>query len=317
MNKLGSGRVAAAAEPGTRRVVEFSAGVLPTGDPLPLRVTVVRGARPGPTLFVMAAIHGDEVTGVEVVRRLVRETEPRDVAGTLLLVPVANPFGFLTGTRYAQDGGDINRSFPGRASGSASARLARLLYAEVLRRSDYGIELHTAARRRRNVPQVRALLDDERTADLARAFAPPYVLHAKPPAGSIREAATARGVPVILYEAGEKLRIDEDCVSEGVEGCRRVMSHLGMLADGPAAPRAAPPVFRHMRWVRSDRGGLIVRRIGLGERVAAGEPVAWVADPTTWEEQPVPTPRGGTAIGLTTLPLVHPGDHICHLAWGD
>jgi predicted deacylase len=265
----------------------------------------------------MAAIHGDEVTGVEVVRRLVRETDPRDVAGTLLLVPVANPFGFLTGTRYAQDGGDINRNFPGKAGGSASSRLARLLHAEVLERSDFGIELHMAARRRRNVPQVRAVLGDDRTADLARAFAPPFVLHSKPPAGSLREAAAARDVPVVLYEAGEKLRIDEVCVSEGVAGCRRVMRYLGMLADEPAAPRAAPVMFRYMRWVRSDRGGLLVRRIGLGERVAAGEPVAWVADPTTWEEHPVPAPHGGTAIGLTTLPLVHPGDHVCHLAWNE
>jgi predicted deacylase len=305
------------AEPGTRRVVERDAGTLHTGDPLPLRVTAVRGARPGPTLFVMAAIHGDEVVGVEVIRRLVRDTDPAALAGTLLLVPVANPFGFVTGSRYAQDGGDLNRSFPGKADGSASARIARRLFEEVVARADAGIELHTAAERRRNVPQVRVSLDDGKAADLARAFAPPYLLHSNPPKGSVREAGAGRGIPVILYETGEKLRIDEPCVAAGVGGCRRVMRHLGMLAAAAGPPPGEPAVFRRMTWVRAGRGGLITRRIDLGERVREGQPVAWVADPLTWEEHPVPAPRAGTAIGLTTNPLVHPGDHLCHLAWTD
>jgi predicted deacylase len=300
---------------GTSETVETAVSELYDGTPLLFRVTVARGRSPGPTLFVMAALHGDEVVGVEVVRRLTGAIDCSRLSGDLLLVPVANPFGLLAKSRYMPDRGDLNRSFPGRRRGSATARMAHFLMREIVSRSDYGIELHTAASRRRNIPQVRADLERPGLRELAEAFGCPYVIHSRPPAGSIRGSADPERTAVILYEAGEILRVDEEYVREGYEGCLGVMRELGMLPRDEAAPRARPVVLRQTSWVRSERGGLLTDRVALGQRVNRGEPLAAVALPHNGARHEVVAPHEGTVIGLATSPLVNPGDAVCHLAW--
>lgn len=304
-----------AVRPGERRTVEAPVGELYTGAPLPFRVTVVRGNSPGPTLFVMGALHGDELAGVEVVRRLTHRVDYADLRGTLLLVPVGNPFGFLQRSRYMPDRGDLNRSFPGSARGSPTARMAHFLMREIVGRCDYGIELHTAAARRRNVPQVRGELGRPEVRRLALAFGCPYVIDSKPPKKSIRTAADPAGTSVILYETGEILRIDEECVRTGFEGCLNVLAELGMLPARPKPAGEPPVVLRETTWVRSERGGLLTHRADLGQAVRKGDRLAAVTTPTGRDEVPVAAPRDGTVIGLTTSPLVHPGDPVCHLAW--
>jgi predicted deacylase len=300
--------------PGARQEVEAPFSEWYTADPVLFRCTVVRGLEPGPTVFVMAALHGDEINGVEVVRWLTYETTFQPLRGALVLVPVGNVFGFLSLSRYTPDRRDLNRSFPGRPDGSPAARLAHFLLREVVARCDFGIELHTACVGRRNLPHVRAELDDERTARLAHAFGCRHVLAASPPAGSLRRAARAAGVAVITFEAGSVLEFNEGYTRAGVEGCLRSLQALGMLEQtaGPAEP---PLVLSKTGWLRAERGGIVNFVVDLGARVRKGDAVGLVTNPLGRDRHALRANRDGTVIGLSTLPLANPGDAVCHLAW--
>lgn len=301
--------------PGGRRTVEAAVSGLYNGDPLMFRMVVIRGREPGPTLFIMAALHGDEVVGVEIIRRLIHEPDYGALRGTLLLVPVGNPFGFLNRSRYLPDRGDLNRSFPGLRRGSPTARMADFLFREVIAPCDYGIELHTAAARRRNVPQLRADLQHPRVRRLAEAFGGPYRLHSPPPAGSIRASVDADRTAVVLYETGEILRVNEECVRTGLSGCLNVLRELEMLPGPAPRPPEETHVFRRTRWLRAEHGGLLLVRAELGQHLGRGDLVAITTDPLGERQHEVRAPRDGTVIGLTTLPLANPGDAVCHLAW--
>ncbi len=300
----------AALEPGRRVEVDLPVAVLASHAPVNLTVVAQRGERPGRTLFVSAALHGDEVVGTEVIRRLLRHPALDGMAGTLLAVPVVNAFGFVSNERYLPDRRDLNRSFPGSAAGSLAAQLARLFLTEVVERSDLGIDLHTGARHRANLPQLRLTGDDAETRALAAAFGAPVVLAGAPPDGSLR--AAARDVPILLYEGGEALRLDEGAVRAGLAGCLGVMRAVGMIASGPA-PR--PPAWlARGGWERAPQGGMVRHRHALGDVVAEGDVLATVGDPFGRGEEPVRARRGGIVIGRSHLATANRGDAIYNIA---
>jgi predicted deacylase len=304
-------------EPGERRVVNLPvANVLAHDSPLTLPVHVVRGTRPGPVMFVSAAIHGDELNGIEIVRRLLGHRALTRMAGTLLAVPVVNGFGMMQQSRYLPDRRDLNRSFPGSRTGSLAARLANLFVEEIVSQSDYGIDLHTAATRRDNIAQIRANLDDPETLELARAFGVPVVLHASVRDGSLRETASALGVRTLLFEAGEALRFDELALRLGVDGVIRVMRAVGMLARRNRRARAEPVVARSTSWVRAPATGVVSLTCKLGDPVVEGTALAVIADPYQCFELPLPvkSPLEGVVIGLATNPLIYEGDALVHIA---
>src|SRR6056297_4152673 len=216
---------------GSRRTVEIPVSTLTDDTPVHLSVHVIHGRRPGPVLFVSAAIHGDEVIGVEIMRRLLRAKPLDSMAGTLLAVPIVNTFGFLNHSRYLPDRRDLNRCFPGHATGSMASRLAHIFMTEVVNRSDLGIDLHSAAIRRNNLPQLRLTAGNDRLRDLADVFGAPVVMTSNLRDGSLRMAAEDAGVDVLLYEGGEGLRFDELPAQAGVSGILRVMNHLGMIGQ--------------------------------------------------------------------------------------
>src|SRR5690625_2764958 len=205
---IGDGMVA----PGARRTIDLPIADLYTHTPVDMPVQVVRGRRGGPSLFVSAALHGDEINGVEIIRRLLKRPVLRQLRGTLIAVPIVNVHGFLNQSRYLPDRRDLNRSFPGSENGSVAARLARTFAQEIVGNADYGIDLHTGAIQRPNLPQIRTQLEDEKTIQLAEAFRAPVILNAATRPGSLREYASRQGVPVLLYESGEALRFDESCI---------------------------------------------------------------------------------------------------------
>ena len=213
---------------GTVRALELPITRLVTGADVTLPVRVVHGREDGPCTWINAAIHGDEVVGVEVVRQVMAGLDPKTFRGTLVAVPIVNVLGFMTGDRYLPDRRDLNRSFPGSARGSLASRIAYLFMREIVAGCEVGIDLHTGSDRRSNLPQVRADLDDPRTRELAAAFGAPVMLHAKIRDGSLRHAAREKGAKVLLYEAGEPLRFDDFAVEAGVIGVRRVLATLGM-----------------------------------------------------------------------------------------
>jgi predicted deacylase len=313
-------RVLSEAGPRPRRLTfELAVPSLQTREPTTVPVHIVQGRRPGPTLLVCAAIHGDELTGIEVVRRLLRSSYLKRIRGTLLAVPIVNVFGFLAHSRYLPDRRDLNRSFPGRARGSLAGRLAHAFMTEVLPSATHIVDLHSGAVHRANLPQVRGSLDVPEVAAMARAFDVPVMLDATVRDGSLRAAAQEAGKPIVVYEAGEALRLDRLAIRAGLRGCLRVMREIGMLRRGPRTRRSPvePVLARSSTWVRAPDSGLLVARTRLGEPVRSGKILAHIVDPFGAEETPVPAPRSGIVIGDVRLPLVHEGDALFHIATPD
>lgn len=280
-----------------------------------LPVIVVNGRHDGPHLFVSAAIHGDEINGVEVIRRLLGMPVLKRIHGALLAVPVVNVYGFTAQNRYLPDRRDLNRAFPGSPRGSLASRLAYAFMQEVVSHATHGIDLHTGSNHRTNLPQIRACLDQKETARLAMAFGVPVVLDANLRDGSLRQAVMERKVPMLLYEAGEALRFDEVAIRAGVRGVLSVMRAIGMLRPSKRKPSEVRPlVARRSQWVRSPASGTLRTHVGLGDRVSRGDQLGWVADPLVGSEMPVRAPAAGIVIGRTNLPLVNEGDALYHLA---
>ncbi len=301
--------------PGTRANVDLPVSTLPDHTPVNLSVEVIHGRRAGPTVFVSAAVHGDEVIGVEIVRRLLRTPQLKSLRGTLLVIPVVNSFGFLNRSRYLPDRRDLNRCFPGSPSGSLGSRLAHIFLQDVVLRCDFGIDLHSAAIHRTNLPQVRVSPDDKATLERARAFGAPVILTSPLRDGSLRAVAADHGTPVLLYEAGEGLRFDELAVRAGVAGILRVLRAADMLpAKGIAKPKVAPHLCTSSSWLRAPAGGLLRTFRAEGETVERGELLASVSDPFGAEETNLLAPEPGILIGRAILPVVNEGDAVFHLA---
>jgi uncharacterized protein len=312
-------------EPGTRRLVDLPVSKLSNHTPITLPVHVVHGVEPGPTLFLSAAIHGDELNGVEIIRRVLRTLQPGQLHGTLLCVPIVNTYGFMGRSRYLPDRRDLNRSFPGSAGGSLAARIAHLMMSEVVTRSQIGIDLHTAAVHRVNLPQIRCdCRKRPRCRELSEAFGAPVILESPERPGSLRKAARELGVDVLVYEGGEGLRFDEFAIQAGVDGIAGVMLASGMLNyldadDGAAAmpERARPFLAQASSWVRATESGILRSTKRIGAWVDPGEIIGHIANPYEDGDVPVIAPRRGIIVGLTTLPIVNLGDALFHLAWAD
>jgi predicted deacylase len=299
--------------PGERRLVNLPLSALSNRTPMALPVSVTHGKREGPVLFVSAAVHGDELTGVAICRRLLASKALAVGRGTLLVVPIVNAFGFISHSRYLPDRRDLNRSFPGSGKGSLAAQLANLFLTEVVARSDYGVDLHSAAIHRSNLPQIRVDSHDAGGLALAEAFGAPIIIHSGLRPGSLREAARQRKVPVIVYEAGEGLRIDEFSVRIGLQGVLRVMAHLGMIRTRRVR-RAAPVLAVDSRWVRAEESGLFRPFRAIGDHVAAGERIGVVADPYGEGETDLVANCAGIIIGRANIPAINQGDALFHIA---
>lgn len=305
----------AAIAAGETQTVTLPVSTLPDHTPVGLQVAVHHGKRAGPTLCVSAAVHGDEVIGVEIVRRLLRAPQLEALRGTLLVVPVVNSYGFLSRSRYLPDRRDLNRCFPGHPSGSLGSRLAHIFLNDVVLRCDFGIDLHSAAIHRTNLPQVRISPSDPVTRAMAMDFGAPVVLTSALRDGSLRAVAGAEGVPILLYEAGEGLRFDEMAVRAGVAGILRVMRGRGMLpAKGISKPKVAPYLCTASRWLRAPAGGLLRTFRAEGDTVAEGDVLASVSDPFGAVETDLIAPGPGILIGRAMLPVVNEGDAVFHLA---
>jgi len=301
--------------PGKRARIDIPIGRRATGADVMLPVEVVNGRRPGPRLFVCAAVHGDEINGIEIIRRVLRRKLVSRLRGTLIAVPVVNLFGFVGLSRYLPDRRDLNRSFPGSATGSLAARIAHIFLREIVGNATHGIDLHTGAVHRSNLPQIRACLDHAETERLARAFGVPVVLNANLRDGSLRQAVYEKEVPMLLFEGGEALRFDESVIRAGTNGVLSVMRALEMLPTRSAAAQSREPfIARSSHWVRAPQSGILRARAALGVAVKQGDRLAFIADPLGSDENPVVAPHAGVVIGRSELPIVNEGDAIFHVA---
>lgn len=300
--------------PGTRETILIPVSRRYTAGEVSLPVSVIHGRKPGPRLFVSAAIHGDEINGVEIVRRLLKRSKLNRLHGTLIAVPIVNVYGFVAQTRYLPDRRDLNRCFPGSPKGSLAGRLANTFLEEIVKKATHGIDLHTGSLHRSNLPQIRVTLDAPGSEDLARSFGAPVILDAALRPGSLRHAVNDLGVPMIVYEAGEALRFDELAIKAGERGVISVMRDLGMLpALASKKRRVEPIVARGSTWVRAPESGILVTSLKLGARVEEGERLGTISDPLAEDETSVVSPTAGVLIGRTNLPLMNEGDAIFHI----
>ncbi len=303
-------------KPGNNVVIDLPLPPLYTHTPMTMPVHVIRGKKNGPKLFISAAIHGDELNGVEIVRRLLKQPALKRLRGTLIAIPMVNVYGVVHHSRYLPDRRDLNRSFPGSAKGSMAARLADLFMHEIVAQCTHGIDLHTGAIHRSNLPQIRANLDHEETLALAKAFNVPVLINANLRDGSLRESAAEQGIPMLLYEAGEALRFDEICIRAGLQGILEVMRHLEMISARKKGRKALkdPYIAKSSNWIRAPASGIFRTVKPLGCHVAKGEILGAISDPFSNDEVEVVSPHTGLVIGRTEIPLVYEGEALYHLA---
>lgn len=302
-------------KPGEHATVMLPMPKLYDATPLAMPVHIFRGKKPGPTLCVTAAVHGDEVNGIEIIRRLLKKPALKKLSGTLIAIPIVNIYGFLYQDRYLMDRRDLNRAFPGSQKGSLASRLAYLISKEILSHCTHIIDLHTGSLHRSNLPQIRTDIDAPFTSELAEAFNVPVILHASLRDGSMRQYASDKGIPFLLYEAGESLRFDELSIKTGLNGILRVMQKLDMITVKKLpANKFTPTLARSSYWVRASHSGIFRPFKALGTTVKKGEALATIGNPTDTKEHELISPLSGIIIGKSNVPMVHEGAALFHIA---
>ncbi len=302
-------------KPGERVLTRLVISKLPSGTVIDVPVHIIRAQKPGPVLLLMAGMHGDEVNGIETIRRLLRRELLQPTRGSIVAIPILNIYGFLNFSREVPDGKDVNRSFPGHPRGSLASRVAHRFMREVMPLVDFGIDFHTGGAARANYPQLRCVLgEDDVTDELASAFSAPFTLHSRLRAGSLRATAHALGKSIIVFETGESLRLDEPGIEEAIAGTLRVLHHLGMsAAPGPVPARPSIECHRH-RWLRARYAGLFRAWVKLGDFVEQGQVYGSVSDPYGLQSVRLESPMSGYVIGFNNMPVVNQGDALLHLA---
>ncbi len=298
--------------PGRRKRLRLELGKTFSGANLSLPLMVWRGPEPGPVVGITAAVHGDEINGTGSIRRLIQEQRADLERGALILVPVINTMGFERHSRYMPDRRDLNRCFPGNIQGSLSSRLARLVFDEVVARCDFLIDLHTAAVRRTNFPNVRADCADEGCARLARAFGCEVIVDGAGPEGSLRREACAAGCPTIVLEAGEVWKVEPSVQDLTLRGITNVLADLGMVAGEPEPP-PHQIVVRETRWIRAEQGGFLQFHVAPGDVVSTGQAIATNTSLLGSEQETIRSPLQGIVMGMTTMPAVGQGDPVAHI----
>jgi len=300
---------------GSRQSIDIPLPSFYTHSSVNMPVHVVHGRRAGPVLLVSAAVHGDEINGVEIIRRLLTHKSIDRIKGTLIAIPVVNVYGFVSKSRYLPDRRDLNRSFPGSENGSMASRLANVLMTQILPHTTHIIDLHTGAVNRENLPQIRAKLRGNAELEtLAKAFGVPVILNAEFLEQSFRAAAFDKGISVLLYEAGEALRFDEVSIRAGVRGILQVMIELDMRPRSKRPRQTKSMVANTARWVRAGQSGILRSLVATGTKVQQGDLLAYINNPLGEHTEELTSPISGIVVGKTNLPLVFAGEALFNIA---
>jgi len=298
--------------PGEEKQIYATIAKLPTRTPIDIPIIVSRSKKDGPTLLLMAGMHGDEINGVEIVRRMIANKFHHPMIGSIICVPILNIHGFIHFSRQVPDGKDINRSFPGSQTGSLASQIAFHLRKEILPQIDYGLDFHTGGARINNYPQIRAVLSRPDNLAIAEAFAPPFIMNSNFREKSLRKEADKLGKSILVFEGGESLRLRKNAVDEGVNGALRVMKHLGMRTDAPT-PSRAPITISSSTWIRARGAGLYHSFVRPGEALIKGQKVGLITGPFGEYEHPVKSSVNGHVIAVNNNPVVNRGDALMHV----
>jgi uncharacterized protein len=299
-------------KPGESKEIDINIARLPSHTQIDTPIYVSRSLEDGPVLALMAGMHGDEINGMEIVRRIIDGGFNRTKRGTVVCIPIINVYGFLNFSRDVPDGKDVNRSFPGSKSGSLASRVAYHVTHEIIPNIDVGVDFHTGGAMRTNYPQVRATLSNEKNVELANAFNAPFTLDAPFRPNSLRKEASKRGKNIIVYEAGESLRFDQHAIEEGIEGTLRLMKHLNMIDWAPEA-KEENRIIWSSSWIRAKTAGLFQSTVSCGQLIQKGEWVGTITDPFGEFKEKVIAKETSYVIGLNNIPVVNAGEALMHL----
>lgn len=299
-------------EKGTEVHIDMDIAHLPSRTPINIPVIINRAEEDGPVLLIMAGMHGDEINGVEIVRRIIENDYHKPDRGTIIAIPLVNVFGFINFSREVPDGKDVNRSFPGTSKGSLASQVAYALMKHIVPHIDYGIDFHTGGASRSNYPQIRTFLEDEKNALLAAAFNAPFTIHSDMIPKSFRHAAFEKEKPILVYEGGEALRYDEHAIQIGVE-CYR--NFIGKMEMSPVFERneRGSLLIHKMKWVRAQSAGLFNSVKSNGSLVQEGDVLGSISGPFGDYKEEIVSPYEGYIVGLNNNPVVNRGDALIHI----
>jgi uncharacterized protein len=303
-------------EPGSAKRLRLEVARLYDSTRIYVPLRVYRGLKPGPMTFISAGVHGDEVCGIEIARRLLSYIRPERIEGTLIVVPLINVYGFFGRSRYLPDRRDLNRSFPGNEEGSLASQVAHRFLKYIGARCRYGIDLHSGSNYRNNWPQIRGDMTDPETLKLARLFNAPAILHSNARDGSMRKALSDRGKKVLLFEGGEALKIDPEVVDCGLSGCLSVLSYTNGY-KGPTPKACDLPqskFFKKSSWLRAPKSGMLITPLKCGDFIKKGQLIGHICSPNETKKLVVRSPLDGTVIGGITSPMIFRGDALFHVA---
>lgn len=303
---------------GESKTIDFSIAKLYTTTPIEIPVIIERSKVPGPTILITAALHGDEINGVEIVRQLIARKLNKPKRGTIICIPILNVFGFLQNNRYFPDGRDLNRVFPGTKTGSLASRVAYYFTREILPHADLCLDFHTGGASRFNAPQIRIKPDDDRLLELANIFNAPFTVYSKNIDKSYRKTCDNKGIPSLLFEGGKSFDSNKNIAKEGVDGIMRVLAHFDMLNQKkvPSAAHGQTVIIDKAKWVRAHRSGLLHVKIESNQHVLKGELLATITDPYGKMRLRVSAPNDGYIISVNESPIVNQGDAIFHISSG-
>ncbi len=299
--------------PGESKRVDVNIAKLPSHSAIDISITVSRATKPGPVLLLMGGLHGDEINGVEIVRRIIEQGLNLPDFGTIICIPIINIYGFIHFSRYVPDGKDVNRSFPGNKNGSLASRVAYYLMKDILPNIDFGVDFHTGGADRTNYPQIRCVMTDPKNEEMASAFNAPFTLHARYRPNSLRQAAAKLGKRILVYEGGESSRFDEYAIQEGLNGTIRLMRHLGMISVKVPEPKYQNYFIKNSSWIRARVSGMFQSLVSNGERVTKNQLVGYLTDPFGDFKLSIKSPATGFIIALNNNPILHQGDALMHI----
>lgn len=298
--------------PGEEAKIQVNIARLPSHSPIDLHITVARSEIDGPTLLLSGGMHGDEINGTEIVRRIIEKDQHIPRVGTVICIPIINMFGFIHFSRYVPDGKDVNRSFPGNKNGSLAARVAYYLTKDIIPKIDVGLDFHTGGADRTNYPQVRCVMKEPRNKQIAEVFQPSFILNSPFRPKSMRQTAAKMSKHILVYEGGESGRFDEFAIQQGINGALRVMKHLGMRERAPEAPHVTK-IINNSSWIRAKTSGVFLTLVPYGAEVEKNQVIGHVSDPFGGSKIKIKSPVSGYVIGLNNNPIVHQGDALMHI----
>lgn len=299
-------------KPGMNAEVNLNVYRMPTKTIMEVPVHVFRSVKEGPVVLLLAGMHGDEINGIEIVRKLLRGKHFHNLlCGTVIAIPIINIISFLNGSRDLPDGRDLNRCFPGSQSGSLGSRIAYDLMNEIIPQVDFGIDFHTGGAKINNYPQIRCVFEDAKNIELGKMFGAPFVLNSEYRDKTLRKEASVKGKHILVYEGGESLRFNKLAITEGINGCLRMLKNLNMI--DAAVPESKTLVLNNTRWVRAAISGLFRTTKKYGSFIEKGEVIGTISDPYGENELELLAPDNGFIVGINNQPVINEGDALIHI----